>query len=71
MERRAFLTAAGAGLLAAPLAAEAQQTPKTARIALVFANGFFVSAEFAIVTVRKTRIDQMIAEQQEADHASA
>jgi putative hemolysin len=30
--------------------------------ALVFANGFFVSAEFAIVTVRKTRIDQLIAE---------
>lgn len=31
-------------------------------IALVFANGFFVAAEFAIVTVRKTRIDQLIAE---------
>jgi magnesium and cobalt exporter, CNNM family len=30
--------------------------------ALVLANGFFVAAEFAIVTVRKTRIDQMIAE---------
>ena len=30
--------------------------------ALVFANGFFVAAEFAIVTARKTRIDQMIAE---------
>ncbi len=30
--------------------------------ALVFANGFFVSAEFALVTVRKTRIDQLIAE---------
>jgi len=29
---------------------------------LVFANGFFVAAEFAIVAVRKTRIDQMIAE---------
>lgn len=29
---------------------------------LVFANGFFVAAEFAIVTVRKTRVDQMIAE---------
>ncbi|MFN7984441.1 MAG: CNNM domain-containing protein, partial [Vicinamibacterales bacterium] len=29
---------------------------------LVFANGFFVAAEFAIVTVRKTRIDQLIAE---------
>jgi CBS domain containing-hemolysin-like protein len=31
-------------------------------LALVFANGFFVAAEFAIVKVRKTRIDQMIAE---------
>jgi putative hemolysin len=30
--------------------------------ALVFANGFFVAAEFSIVTARKTRIDQMIAE---------
>jgi putative hemolysin len=30
--------------------------------ALVFANGFFVAAEFALVTVRKTRIDQLIAE---------
>jgi magnesium and cobalt exporter, CNNM family len=30
--------------------------------ALVCANGFFVAAEFAIVTVRKTRIDQLIAE---------
>ena len=30
--------------------------------ALVCANGFFVAAEFSIVTVRKTRIDQMIAE---------
>jgi len=29
---------------------------------LVFANGFFVAAEFALVTVRKTRIDQLIAE---------
>ena len=29
---------------------------------LVFANGFFVAAEFAIVTVRKTRIDQLVAE---------
>ena len=27
-----------------------------------FANGFFVAAEFSIVTVRKTRIDQLIAE---------
>jgi CBS domain containing-hemolysin-like protein len=31
-------------------------------LALVLANGFFVAAEFAIVAVRKTRIDQMIAE---------
>src|SRR5678815_1401975 len=31
-------------------------------LALVFLNGFFVAAEFAIVTVRKTRIDQLIAE---------
>ena len=30
--------------------------------ALVAANAFFVSAEFAIVTVRKTRIDQLVAE---------
>src|SRR3954451_7482698 len=31
-------------------------------MALVCANGVFVAAEFSIVTVRKTRIDQMIAE---------
>ena len=30
--------------------------------ALVCANGLFVAVEFAIVTVRKTRIDQLIAE---------
>ena len=30
--------------------------------ALVVANGLFVAAEFAIVTVRKTRVDQLIAE---------
>jgi putative hemolysin len=30
--------------------------------ALICANGFFVAAEFSIVTVRKTRVDQMIAE---------
>src|SRR2546422_7441881 len=29
---------------------------------LVCANGFFVAAEFSIVTVRKTRIDQLVAE---------
>src|SRR5262249_10441942 len=33
-----------------------------ALLALVFANGFFVAAEFAIVTTRKTRVDQLIAE---------
>jgi CBS domain containing-hemolysin-like protein len=33
-----------------------------ALLALVCAHGFFVAAEFSIVTVRKTRIDQMIAE---------
>src|SRR5260221_1365985 len=31
-------------------------------LALVCANGSFVAAEFSIVTVRKTRVDQMIAE---------
>jgi len=31
-------------------------------LGLVLANGFFVAAEFALVTVRKTRIDQLIAE---------
>src|SRR5436305_3605668 len=31
-------------------------------LALVFANGFFVAAEFSIVTVRKTRVDQLCAE---------
>src|SRR5713101_857038 len=31
-------------------------------LALVLANGFFVAAEFSIVTVRKTRIDQLVAE---------
>src|SRR5512134_1988741 len=31
-------------------------------LALVLANGFFVAAEFAIISVRKTRIDQLIAE---------
>ena len=38
-------------------------------IALVFANGFFVAAEFAIVTVRKTRVDQLIAEGNWRAHA--
>lgn len=36
--------------------------PLAALAALVCANGFFVAAEFSIVTVRKTRIDQLIAE---------
>src|SRR5512143_3819938 len=31
-------------------------------LVLVATNGFFVAAEFAIVTVRKTRVDQLIAE---------
>lgn len=31
-------------------------------LALVFANGFFVAAEFSLVTIRKTRVDQLIAE---------
>src|SRR5436309_7085605 len=31
-------------------------------MALVCANGLFVAAEFSIVTVRKTRVDQLIAE---------
>jgi putative hemolysin len=31
-------------------------------LTLVLANGFFVAAEFALVTVRRTRIEQLIAE---------
>jgi CBS domain containing-hemolysin-like protein len=31
-------------------------------LALVLANGFFVAAEFALISVRKTRIDQLVAE---------
>jgi putative hemolysin len=31
-------------------------------LALVLANGFFVAAEFSLIAVRKTRIDQLIAE---------
>jgi CBS domain containing-hemolysin-like protein len=38
-------------------------------LALVLANGFFVAAEFSIVTVRKTRIDQLIAEGHRAARA--
>ena len=38
-------------------------------LALVFANGFFVAAEFSIVTVRKTRVDQLIAEGNWRAHA--
>src|SRR6059058_2954592 len=37
--------------------------------ALVLANGFFVAAEFSIVTVRKTRIDQLISEGHRGAHA--
>ena len=29
-------------------------------LALVLANGFFVAAEFSLITVRKTRIDQLL-----------
>ena len=36
-------------------------------LALVVANGFFVASEFALVSVRRTRIDQLAAE----GHASA
>src|SRR5207247_7001315 len=38
-------------------------------LALVVANGFFVAAEFSIVTVRKTRNDQLLAEGQRSAHA--
>src|ERR1035437_6882099 len=31
-------------------------------LALVVANGFFVAVEFSLVTVRRTRIDQLVAE---------
>ena len=31
-------------------------------LALVFINGFFVAAEFALVSVRRTRIDQLVSE---------
>src|SRR5690349_1608747 len=30
--------------------------------ALVCANGFFVAAEFSIITVRKTRVEELVAE---------
>jgi putative hemolysin len=30
-------------------------------IALVLANGFFVAAEFALVSVRRTRVEEMVA----------
>jgi CBS domain containing-hemolysin-like protein len=38
-------------------------------LALVLANGCFVAAEFSIVAVRKTRIDQLIAEGHRGAHA--
>jgi len=37
-----------------------------AMAALIFANGFFVAAEFGLVSVRRTRINQLIAEGKEA-----
>src|SRR5262245_12031187 len=40
-----------------------------ALLALVFPTGFFVAAGFAIVTVRKTRVDQLIAEGNWRAHA--
>jgi len=42
------LTETGGGLLAV--------------LVLVFVNGFFVAAEFALVTIRRTRVEQMLAE---------
>ena len=30
-------------------------------VILILANGFFVAAEFALVSVRETRIEQLIA----------
>jgi magnesium and cobalt exporter, CNNM family len=38
-------------------------------LALVLANGFFVAAEFSIVAVRKTRVDQLVAERQRGARA--
>src|SRR5262245_21166122 len=38
-------------------------------LALVLANAFFVAAEFSIVTVRKTRVEQLIAEGQRGARA--
>ena len=34
----------------------------SAVVVLIFANGFFVAAEFALVRTRRSRIDQRIAE---------
>src|SRR5579875_1570524 len=31
-------------------------------VVLILANGFFVAAEFALVSVRQTRVEQLIAE---------
>ncbi len=30
-------------------------------IALIFVNGFFVAAEFALVAIRRTRVEQLVA----------
>jgi len=50
-------------------AAEAAGTPiwvtllqLLAVVLLVLANGYFVASEFSLVSVRKTRIDQLVAE---------
>jgi hypothetical protein len=45
MDRRAFLTALGAGLLAAPLAAEAQPAGKVPRVGYVTSSGRSVNVE--------------------------
>jgi putative hemolysin len=38
-------------------------------LALVVANGIFVAAEFSIVTVRRTRVDQLVSEGRSRAHA--
>ena len=38
-------------------------------LVLVFANGFFVAAEFALVSVRRSRVAELVAERRA--HATA
>ena len=33
-------------------------------VALVFANGFFVASEFALVAIRRSRVDELVAKGQ-------